>query len=68
MESWDLIIIGARSAGLTAGIYGARSGLCMHTGFKRFKKLQYEALDCGVRVLEFESPPAAMLLKENTVY
>jgi thioredoxin reductase (NADPH) len=27
MESWDLIIIGAGSAGLAAGIYGARSGL-----------------------------------------
>jgi thioredoxin reductase (NADPH) len=27
MESWDLIIIGAGVAGLTAGIYGARSGL-----------------------------------------
>jgi thioredoxin reductase (NADPH) len=27
MESWDLIIIGAGAAGLTAGIYGARSGL-----------------------------------------
>lgn len=27
MESWDLIIIGAGAAGLSAGIYGARSGL-----------------------------------------
>jgi len=27
METWDLIIIGAGAAGLTAGIYGARSGL-----------------------------------------
>jgi thioredoxin reductase (NADPH) len=27
MESWDLIIIGAGAAGLTAGIYSARSGL-----------------------------------------
>ncbi len=27
MENWDLIIIGAGPAGLTAGIYGARSGL-----------------------------------------
>jgi thioredoxin reductase (NADPH) len=27
MERWDLIIIGAGAAGLTAGIYGARSGL-----------------------------------------
>lgn len=27
MENWDLIIIGAGVAGLTAGIYGARSGL-----------------------------------------
>jgi thioredoxin reductase (NADPH) len=27
MEHWDLIIIGAGPAGLTAGIYGARSGL-----------------------------------------
>jgi thioredoxin reductase (NADPH) len=27
MEKWDLIIIGAGAAGLTAGIYGARSGL-----------------------------------------
>jgi thioredoxin reductase (NADPH) len=27
MEYWDLIIIGAGPAGLTAGIYGARSGL-----------------------------------------
>ena len=27
MESWDLIIIGAGPAGLTAGIYGVRSGL-----------------------------------------
>jgi thioredoxin reductase (NADPH) len=27
MESWELIIIGAGSAGLAAGIYGARSGL-----------------------------------------
>ncbi len=27
MESWDLIIIGAGTAGLAAGIYGARSGL-----------------------------------------
>jgi len=27
MESWDLIIIGAGSAGLAAGIYAARSGL-----------------------------------------
>ena len=27
MESWELIIIGAGTAGLAAGIYGARSGL-----------------------------------------
>ena len=27
MEHWDLIIVGAGAAGLTAGIYGARSGL-----------------------------------------
>jgi thioredoxin reductase (NADPH) len=27
MENWELIIIGAGAAGLTAGIYGARSGL-----------------------------------------
>lgn len=27
MEKWDLIIVGAGAAGLTAGIYGARSGL-----------------------------------------
>jgi len=27
MERWDLVIIGAGAAGLTAGIYGARSGL-----------------------------------------
>ncbi len=27
VENWDLIIIGAGPAGLTAGIYGARSGL-----------------------------------------
>ena len=27
MEHWDLIVIGAGAAGLTAGIYGARSGL-----------------------------------------
>ncbi len=27
MESWDLIIVGAGAAGLTAGIYGSRSGL-----------------------------------------
>ncbi|MGB9842570.1 MAG: thioredoxin-disulfide reductase [Candidatus Bathyarchaeales archaeon] len=27
MESWELIIIGAGAAGLSAGIYGARSGL-----------------------------------------
>ena len=27
MEKWDLVIIGAGAAGLTAGIYGARSGL-----------------------------------------
>jgi thioredoxin reductase (NADPH) len=27
MENWDLIIIGAGAAGLTAGIYGVRSGL-----------------------------------------
>jgi len=27
MDSWELIIIGAGSAGLAAGIYGARSGL-----------------------------------------
>jgi thioredoxin reductase (NADPH) len=27
METWDLIIIGAGAAGLSAGIYGARSGL-----------------------------------------
>jgi len=27
MESWDLIIIGAGAAGLSAGIYGVRSGL-----------------------------------------
>ncbi len=27
MEQWELIIIGAGAAGLTAGIYGARSGL-----------------------------------------
>jgi len=27
METWDLIIIGAGAGGLTAGIYGARSGL-----------------------------------------
>ena len=26
-EEWDLIIVGAGPAGLTAGIYGARSGL-----------------------------------------
>jgi len=27
MEKWDLVIVGAGAAGLTAGIYGARSGL-----------------------------------------
>jgi thioredoxin reductase (NADPH) len=27
LESWDFIIIGAGAAGLTAGLYGARSGL-----------------------------------------
>jgi len=27
MEKWDLIIVGAGAAGLTAGIYGSRSGL-----------------------------------------
>jgi thioredoxin reductase (NADPH) len=27
MESWELVIIGAGAAGLSAGIYGARSGL-----------------------------------------
>lgn len=27
MEHWDLIVVGAGPAGLTAGIYGARSGL-----------------------------------------
>ena len=27
MGNWDLIIVGAGAAGLTAGIYGARSGL-----------------------------------------
>ena len=27
MENWDLIIIGAGAAGLSAGIYAARSGL-----------------------------------------
>lgn len=27
MENWDIIIVGAGTAGLTAGIYGARSGL-----------------------------------------
>ncbi|MGB9959628.1 MAG: thioredoxin-disulfide reductase [Candidatus Bathyarchaeales archaeon] len=27
MENWDLIIVGAGAAGLTAGIYGVRSGL-----------------------------------------
>ena len=27
MEEWDLVIVGAGPAGLTAGIYGARSGL-----------------------------------------
>lgn len=27
MESWDLVIVGAGAAGLTAGIYAARSGL-----------------------------------------
>lgn len=27
MESWDLIVVGAGPAGLSAGIYGARSGL-----------------------------------------
>jgi thioredoxin reductase (NADPH) len=27
MEQWDLIIVGAGSAGLSAGLYGARSGL-----------------------------------------
>lgn len=27
MENWDLIIVGAGAGGLSAGIYGARSGL-----------------------------------------
>ena len=27
MENWDVIIIGAGSAGLSAGIYAVRSGL-----------------------------------------
>jgi len=27
MENWDIIIIGAGSAGLSAGIYAVRSGL-----------------------------------------
>jgi thioredoxin reductase (NADPH) len=27
MESWDLVIVGAGAAGLSAGIYGSRSGL-----------------------------------------